>query len=330
MKYLLLASTLATAPFALGQNTGGIGGGFYTEGVDFAGLTWMQRGDNPDRIAQMEVQAEGVDPVFTTGETLRFVTQNGAGLTNVISAQLPEVIDLAEGESLTLSFQFRYVPPLAFGTENQDIYRTNVGLFLDTAGEELIPAYKGNDANWAGYWGLLWMDDSVSGDYDPPRQHILVNVVPGAAGAPINKGTNLEESASTTPFIADEDPLELTFRVTNTAEGVEIYNSIGKIGAEPSVVLTYTDTNTLDAVTSYNLATISMQGFLEAIIANVQITYSGASADWYGYEVLPSGDANTGNWLGWVYVENDPWIWSYSLGKYIYVKDSSGWVFVRK
>jgi hypothetical protein len=49
---------------------------------------------------------------------------------------------------------------------------------------------------------------------------------------------------------------------------------------------------------------------------------------WYGFPVDDSGWANTGSWLGWVRTDADPWIWNESLGKYIYVGDGSGWVFV--
>lgn len=56
----------------------------------------------------------------------------------------------------------------------------------------------------------------------------------------------------------------------------------------------------------------------------------GESGDdtWYGYNVLESGDVDSGTWLGWINVVNDPWIWSYSLEKYLFIGDNSGWVFI--
>jgi hypothetical protein len=317
------------APFAFGQSAGGIGGGFYTEGVDYAGFTLMQRGDNPDAIVQYEVQPEGTDAVFTTGETLRLVTQGGSTLANAFAARLSDQVTLAVGQTITLSFKFRYIPPLIFGTENQDIYLTRVGLFTDTDGGDLIAAYKAEDAAWAGYYGLIWMDDSVMGDFDPPRTHLLRLVVPGAAGSPLNKGTNFDESASSTSFLPDEDVYLVSFSVTKTAEGSQIDYSIGKESAEPSVALSYLDTNALDAVDTFDTFTMTFQGFLELIMSDLTVEVSGGGDDsWYGYDVLESGDANTGDWLGWVSVINDPWIWSYSLSKYIYVGDGSGWVYI--
>lgn len=328
MKKSLLVLSLMAAPFAFGQNTGGIGGGFYTEGVDYNGFTLMQRGDNPSAIVQLEVQPEGTDSVFTTGETLRLVTQTGSTLACAWAARLPEAVTLAEGETITLSYTFRYVPPLLFGTENQDIYLTRAGLFYDTDGGDLIAAYKAEDAAWAGYYGLIWMDDSVTGDFDPPRTHILRSVAPGSAGSPLNKGTNLDESASSTSYLADEDPIQVTFSVTKTAEGMVVNHDLGKVGEAPSVSLSYTDTNALDAVDTFDTLTITQQGFLEMVIGDLSVEVSGSDDGWYGYEVLEGGDANTAEWLGWVNVINDPWIWSYSLSKYVIITDDSGWVFV--
>ncbi|MEX0326298.1 MAG: hypothetical protein AB3N33_09450 [Puniceicoccaceae bacterium] len=335
MKKSLLALTFIASSLAFGQNNGGIGDGFYTEGVDYAGFNWVQRGDNPSAIVQLEVQAEGVDPVFTTGETLRLVTQSGNALASAFAARLSEAVTLAEGQTITFSLKYRYVPPLLFGTENQDIYMTRAGIFLDTDGGDLVPAYKSADAAWAGYYGFIWMDDSVTNPLlSPPRVHILRRVTPGSAGGPLSGGTNLDETRSQTSFQADADPLLLTFSVTKTAEGLVVAMEVGKVSAtEPAVALSYLDTNSLDAVDTFDTFTISFNGFLEAVISDLEVTVSGGSETWYGYEVRPDGYVDTGpnGWFsGFVWVENDPWIWSVTLGKWVYVPDDSGWVYLPK
>ncbi|MEX0329802.1 MAG: CAP domain-containing protein [Puniceicoccaceae bacterium] len=51
------------------------------------------------------------------------------------------------------------------------------------------------------------------------------------------------------------------------------------------------------------------------------------------YEVRPDGYCDTTPWLGWIWAENDPWIWSVSLGKWIFcpgenVSTSGAWVYL--
>jgi len=48
---------------------------------------------------------------------------------------------------------------------------------------------------------------------------------------------------------------------------------------------------------------------------------------WYGNLVDEMGWADTGSWLGQVWVEHDPWVYSLSLEAYIYVSDDSGWIY---
>lgn len=38
---------------------------------------------------------------------------------------------------------------------------------------------------------------------------------------------------------------------------------------------------------------------------------------WYGYEIV-DGLVDTGEWLGWVFVSNDPWIYHYDLESWVY------------
>lgn len=56
--------------------------------------------------------------------------------------------------------------------------------------------------------------------------------------------------------------------------------------------------------------------------------------DWYGFPVT-SGWANTGDFLGWLELSADPWVYSLTLDRYIYIPapagntfDPGGWAFV--
>jgi hypothetical protein len=173
------------------------------------------------------------------------------------------------------------------------------------------------------------MDNSPTGDFDPPRRHLLRSLTAGSAGGPLNRGTDLEESASQVGYLADADPIRYTFSVSKTSEGIVISKEIGKEGETPAVSISATDTNALDAVDTFDTVALSFQGFVELVISDLQVTHSGdVASDWYGFAIDASGYADTGDWLGMVYVGNDPWIWSVALGKYIYVTNDSGWVYV--
>lgn len=56
--------------------------------------------------------------------------------------------------------------------------------------------------------------------------------------------------------------------------------------------------------------------------------YAPASGEtWKGFTVDPLGNADTNSWLGWINVHADPWLYSYSLEKYIYMTAVTGDIF---
>ncbi|MEX0331023.1 MAG: hypothetical protein AB3N64_06315 [Puniceicoccaceae bacterium] len=66
---------------------------------------------------------------------------------------------------------------------------------------------------------------------------------------------------------------------------------------------------------------------------NRQVVDPGGGEKWEGYDVLPSGDADTGEWMGWVYVADAPYVYNYSLISWMYVPtgsatQSGGWVWI--
>jgi len=68
------------------------------------------------------------------------------------------------------------------------------------------------------------------------------------------------------------------------------------------------------------------------VMLNAVEKYAGEPSGrmWHGYPVDEDGFADTGigGWLnGFVFVDNDPWIYVFSMDKYIYINDDSGWMF---
>jgi beta-glucanase (GH16 family) len=68
------------------------------------------------------------------------------------------------------------------------------------------------------------------------------------------------------------------------------------------------------------------------------VTFSGLEgtlneeASWGGWPVV-DGNVDTEGWIGWLYIDNDPWVWSYSLNKWIYLPEvlvttGGGWVYI--
>jgi hypothetical protein len=59
-------------------------------------------------------------------------------------------------------------------------------------------------------------------------------------------------------------------------------------------------------------------------------TVADGAATWNGYAIEIDGWVDTTNWLGWVNVTSDPWIWIQDLAGYAYISGDSGWVYVAK
>ena len=49
---------------------------------------------------------------------------------------------------------------------------------------------------------------------------------------------------------------------------------------------------------------------------------------WFGWNVGADGWVDTGDWIGWVYVAEDPWVWIHGSQSWAYMPDESGWAFV--
>ena len=58
----------------------------------------------------------------------------------------------------------------------------------------------------------------------------------------------------------------------------------------------------------------------------------GGTETWNGYALRPDGYVDTTPWMGFIYAGNADakWVWNVNLGKWIYVNDASGWVYIPK
>jgi octaheme c-type cytochrome (tetrathionate reductase family) len=74
-------------------------------------------------------------------------------------------------------------------------------------------------------------------------------------------------------------------------------------------------------------------GYDEVKAAQLQLMMQ--SDYWAGYPVSPAMGVDTGSWLGWLSVEFAPWVFSYSMEKYIYlpeelVTENGAWTYIMK
>lgn len=94
-------------------------------------------------------------------------------------------------------------------------------------------------------------------------------------------------------------------------------------GGNPDVVLKWHDT------VGNGYANPSVFG--TAVLSNHQIAVEGGEEIYLGYPIV-DGWINTGSWLGLVYVEYAPWMWSDSLQSWVFLHESStsavgGWIY---
>ena len=74
-------------------------------------------------------------------------------------------------------------------------------------------------------------------------------------------------------------------------------------------------------------------GYPEAKAQELQLKMQ--SEYWAGYPVSPEMGVDTGAWLGWLNVQYGDWVYSYSLGKYLYLPESGvttsgSWTYIMK
>lgn len=86
-----------------------------------------------------------------------------------------------------------------------------------------------------------------------------------------------------------------------------------------------------DGSTITGWARFDADGHTEAF--RLQLNAAVASS-WAGFPVEPDGrNVNTGSFIGWIDIGSPPWVWSYSLSRFIYlpegnVSESGAWSYV--
>lgn len=145
-------------------------------------------------------------------------------------------------------------------------------------------------------------------------------------------------------YIAEPDGLT-TYRVYSDAERTvllgEVDLGVGSIGDahNENALGVLTGLSPAAEVGIFYIEFGGADGVSDGYINAMSISYTAEviepTGEWAGYPVLPSGDVDTGGFLGWINVSGGDFVWVWSLGKYIYMPepaaDSTGaWGFVSK
>ncbi|NDV61804.1 hypothetical protein G0Q06_05015 [Puniceicoccales bacterium CK1056] len=129
-------------------------------------------------------------------------------------------------------------------------------------------------------------------------------------------------------FNGQFEPL-LVFRDSVTGE---LYNTVTVDFGEPTEHLGVFDSSGSGIELDAGIFDIDP---LVPTFGSVNPTAASASPTWAGYTIGEEGYVQTAPWLGLLYVEEAPWVWSVGLGQYLFVDEAGvdengGWVYFVK
>lgn len=97
---------------------------------------------------------------------------------------------------------------------------------------------------------------------------------------------------------------------------------------------TFTGVNGNEVVSLFHVT--NSAGMVEGdawAISNASAEFTGTNTTWANYPVTEDSIVDTGDWMGFLNVANDPWAYSFSLDQWLYIRQSSvtengSWVYV--
>ena len=282
--------------------------------------------DDDDGLTDLEEHAIGTNilKVDTDGDGFSDKEEVDAGTYPLLSGSYPG----SNASILMINNDFE------FGPEPWIIHTNR----LNEAGE-----YLGQVASWAGSYGVFDYI-SLQGDgvltfsnyaeNDSPRaEHLLyqewspkvIDLLPGdlirfrgEASAVISaEGYEMEAFGRVLDFSFQPMAGTVTLPIGAEVDAFELETTLGE---EAFNIL---QTGILIKGPQSETATITFTG-LETTINE--------SMTWAGWPMV-EGNVDTEGWIGWLYVVNDPWVWSYTLNKWIYAPEAfintgGSWIYI--
>jgi hypothetical protein len=123
-----------------------------------------------------------------------------------------------------------------------------------------------------------------------------------------------------------------SFIVNGNLEGEQTIETLNNSGANPSDYALFENVSPVNgSITVQFEQGVELLGLPNGHLSVMEISGNidgVGEATWLGYPVDESGWADTGSFLGNVYVTHQPWIWIANLERYAYIPNDSGWVYV--
>ncbi|MFO7724690.1 MAG: family 16 glycosylhydrolase [Oceanipulchritudo sp.] len=155
---------------------------------------------------------------------------------------------------------------------------------------------------------------------------ILIEVASGTPSPHTLSDIDAGDSAEFDLEVARAGTYSVTASVATPAGGASVSLSVADSGAATLPVL-LPDTDGWANWESVALGELQLEAGINTLRLATDtggfnlssLTFASAdSLTWKGWPVSATGDLDTGSSLGWINVSEDPWIWSYSLGSFIY------------
>lgn len=184
-------------------------------------------------------------------------------------------------------------------------------------------------AIWNGDFGKLYFLQCET-PYDVPSQSVYMSHEGTVKGFSAYKvGDHVQYHQASMMGIYD------VFINTNGAE-IAIENSI-EVPDSPGVHVHHACNVNISTLGGFNYIINGQvpSTFDKPVGSRYQLIDYGSARTWSGYPVGPRGYCDTSAWMGWLWVDYAPWLWSLDLNHWIYcptesVGESGGWVYVPK
>jgi len=251
-------------------------------------------------------------------------------------------VDLAVGDKLEFTFSFN--TPDTVGTDRTNAFR--FGFFNSETSNVATDFTTSSDPSWdpiSGY--IVTYDVNTGEEFISVRKRLASD---GTRDRFLSTTTHFElinKSVDTAFSFFDNTLYTATVSIERTGSTELTISSSISIGS--TLLAQYSIADPTATKTSFDFLGIHVNsstfGFssdpdtadngIDLTQATLTLTEGTGGETWRGYPVT-DGFVDTGNWIGWLSVQSDPWIYAYSINGWFYLApgniDHGAWVYLKK